>query len=78
MKIYPNPTTNDLYINSNELILKITVFDLKGSQVKTIQQGTGILSVMDIPPGLYLLKIDFAKSTINTKFIKEWQMRFIF
>ncbi len=70
--IYPNPSHNQLYINSNQ-IENITLIDLNGKIVlqKHLNSSESI-DITNITSGLYIAKLNF-KNGNNTiqKFIKE-------
>lgn len=55
IKLFPNPTSGILYLNSNENY-EITIFDLKGQTVLTTRTVEGKLDVSGLKDGLYLLR----------------------
>jgi len=57
-EVYPNPCTNELYIGSDQKIIKIEMYDLSGRKMIDISENTGIESVpVDLlSKGWYLLK----------------------
>ncbi|SFT73649.1 Por secretion system C-terminal sorting domain-containing protein [Chryseobacterium formosense] len=75
IKIYPNPTTERLNIQTEEKINSITVFDAKGSLIKNIQEN-GIsngraINVSEFAAGVYLIKVKTKTSEFTKKFIKK-------
>jgi hypothetical protein len=58
--VYPNPTSDNLYISNpaNEL-LEITVLSSIGKPVKTLQSKLGVtsLDMSDMPKGFYVVKM---------------------
>jgi len=70
--IFPNPTADLLYLKSKESNLTYTIFDSKGSE---ILNGTGIenaeVSVKDISPGVYQIKIESRDKIEILKFVKN-------
>ncbi|WP_299111135.1 PQQ-dependent sugar dehydrogenase [uncultured Winogradskyella sp.] len=65
ISVYPNPTENKLSINfglnyTSELSAKISIFDLQGKQIKTIQRNTEMIqniSTSELSNGIYILKV---------------------
>jgi uncharacterized delta-60 repeat protein len=69
--IYPNPVSDVLYIESNELnsIKALKIFDLQG---KLILKGTNkTINVSNLKNGLYIIKILTAEGEFVKKFIKK-------
>ena len=58
-KVYPNPFTENLEINSNQIIKTIEIFDLMGKKIwtKNYSEKSVKIDLKDIPSGIYLLKI---------------------
>jgi len=76
LKIFPNPSTNYLSIQLSEELTKnvdeIQVIDLFGKEISHRHGFSGSISINDIPPGIYLLKIQMKSgSAYIEKFIKE-------
>jgi hypothetical protein len=71
--IYPNPTANLLYIESENLeIKKLSIFDFNGKQVIQTQFIVNqSISVNHLSEGMYLLKIETEKGTVTKKFVKK-------
>lgn len=74
--IYPNPVKNTLHIEleGDATTSLVTVSDLNGRQVRTIQlDGQTLLSmdVEDLSAGTYLLRIENANGFAATMFVKE-------
>lgn len=75
IKIYPNPTTEKLNIETDGKINSITIFDAKGSLIKNFQEGGisngKILNVSDLVTGVYMIKVNTSTSEFTKKFIKK-------
>lgn len=75
IKIYPNPATERLNIQTEEKINSITIFDAKGSLIKNIQESGisngKILDVSDLITGIYIIKVKTSTSEFSKKFIKK-------
>lgn len=74
VKIYPNPTANQLIfdISNNDETCKVNIFDLMGRQVlsKYISSADNKIDVQKLINGTYFAKIQFNQSTQILKFIK--------
>jgi hypothetical protein len=69
-KIYPNPVSSILTIQSEKSIDTIEVFDALGRLVLT-KKSTNTLDVSSLQSGTYLMKIGSQNSIENIKFIKN-------
>ena len=72
-KIYPNPATSELRVESGELIIEgIEIFDMTGIKQKAesrMQNGELVIDVSSLPSGVYIIKL------IENRFVN--QQRFI-
>lgn len=76
IKIYPNPTSSILNINTNTDLSTFTVkiFDLIGRQVvpQNIVNSNSIqINISDLPNGTYIVTIESNDQKINKRIIKE-------
>ncbi len=58
-KVYPNPATQNIYIESEKMIKQIEIFDITGKLVLTDNSGSKFnwqLSIDGLPKGLYFIK----------------------
>ncbi len=71
--IYPNPTSEYVYIDLPEFTRKIEIYNSTGILIKHIipQKEVAEIPVKDLPQGLYLVKLYSAKEVITTKFVKK-------
>ncbi len=67
--IFPNPTKNNLTINSNLEIIKITISDLNGRILDTQFETT--VNLNNLIPGIYFLNIETENGISSRKIIKE-------
>ena len=68
--IYPNPTTNMVYLNIvNDDLLKIKIFNLSGKMLDEIENTS--FSISNYENGTYLINILTSDRIITTKLIKE-------
>lgn len=73
-ELYPNPADDYIYLGfENEDATQIYVSDLQGKLLKT-DQATGmthLLSLQDIPDGIYLLKVERSGKTEIRRIVKS-------
>ncbi|NEN23343.1 T9SS type A sorting domain-containing protein [Cryomorpha ignava] len=74
-KIYPNPGTNGLKIESSSNIDNIQIFNLEGRNIQNVNFVSNEIYDVDISPlssGMYIIKIVFENGLVeNSKFIKR-------
>lgn len=56
VRLYPNPVKKDLYINSNENVENLSLYNLNGQKIKISTRKSSI-SVEELPASLYFLKV---------------------
>jgi hypothetical protein len=66
---YPNPTKDRILINTNEVVLKVEVFNMLGRKVS--QSETNEINLINQQKGIYLLKIFTEKSVVSTRVVKN-------
>jgi len=71
VNIFPNPTENQLYIQTDATIQQIDIFNINGQQINTTPLYDAILSVGHLAGGLYLLRITTENGVVMKKFIKN-------
>jgi hypothetical protein len=77
LSIYPNPATNNLCINLQQLNdlqnTSVTVFDMQGKLLlqQTITQQQTELNINQFAKGIYVVKVQNEKEIMQSKFIKE-------
>ncbi|MDC0230505.1 serine hydrolase [Aureispira] len=69
IKIYPNPVSDLLYINSDIQISSVSVMNLSG-QVVLDKGYSDVIDVSSLPNGIYILKCSTSLCTHTRKFIK--------
>ena len=70
ISIYPNPTSDTVYIDSSSSQLKVVVFDILGKQVLN-KPNTNSVDVSSLSKGAYFIKVSDGINTSTKKFIKE-------
>ena len=74
LNIYPNPTTDKLYLQSEELVKTISIIDLSGKRVllmKPEMSGEITIPVNELSAGTYILQSVTENGTKVSKFIKK-------
>jgi hypothetical protein len=69
--LYPNPTSNELTIQSNSKIKSITIIDLTGKKIKKEIKNKNSISVNELYSGIYFIEILTLEGKFIEKFIKE-------
>lgn len=70
LKIYPNPATDVININTQDKIVSAVIYDISGKELK-VNINNKQINVTALKNGLYILKIVTDKGTYNQKFIKQ-------
>ncbi len=69
VKLYPNPTLSNLFIESEEAVSTFMILDVTGKQVL---EGTQTpINVSDLKSGVYFIKLYTQKGMVTKRFIKE-------
>lgn len=73
LKLYPNPTKNILYVNYNQEISNVEVYNLVGQKVATITPNAneGQIDMSNLASGAYFVKVTSNSATRTVKVIKE-------
>ena len=70
ISIYPNPTSNTLFITGNETPIAVSIYDVLGKEVLSIK-NTDNINVQALPSGVYVIRISDGVGQTNRKFIKN-------
>jgi PKD repeat protein len=72
VKIYPNPTSHQLSIISNQLnINEINIVDITGKSIKRITTDFDLVDVSNLTNGIYFIQLITEERTITKKFVKH-------
>ena len=73
LNIYPNPTNDRLYIETETEIEEIVVYDIYGrrQQLSAISGQPSVIDVADLKSGIYFIKINTEKGNIVKRIIKN-------
>jgi ELWxxDGT repeat protein len=69
--LYPNPTSNSFFIESNIQLAKVSISNLQGKTIKTFNKNMETYNVEDLTSGLYFINIQTEKGKITKKLIKQ-------
>ncbi|MEG0926137.1 T9SS type A sorting domain-containing protein [Chryseobacterium sp.] len=58
VKVYPNPFTDILNISDTTKVQSVSIIDLAGRVVKTIEKPTSVLQLGDLKQGMYLVALN--------------------
>jgi hypothetical protein len=63
--IYPNPSSNTLFIDTDEKEFRVQLIDLTG---KIIREGSDKrISIIDLPSGIYLIRLELSDGSTGCK-----------
>jgi hypothetical protein len=71
IKLYPNPVYNMLSVQSNNTILKVEIQSMLGDRVKTVKSNFKYINLIELPRGIYMIKIHTEKGYAVKKLIKN-------
>ncbi|PCI94137.1 MAG: hypothetical protein COB15_14845 [Flavobacteriales bacterium] len=71
IEIYPNPTSNQLSIDTELNISEVRIVDITGKTIITIKQKTKTINVAELVNGIYFIKVIADEKTITKKFVKQ-------
>lgn len=73
VRVYPNPTSNELRLELPPSLhrAEVRVFDSGGRLVRSVRLTEGVLSVADLVPGLYVLRLKSEGYVGTAKFVRQ-------
>ena len=58
LRVYPNPTTEYIKVNNNDIVGQIAVYNLAGRKIKSFNYSDGQKYYLgDLPRGMYLVQL---------------------
>ena len=70
MTIFPNPASDELYINGKITPEQVTITDMAG-RVVIVKTNTKVIDVAGLPTGLYQIRIDANNLSTTSRFVKQ-------
>lgn len=71
VKVYPNPTSNILFIDGYEPGSEVTIIDQEGNTILDEKLISNSINVSNLSSNLYILKLSSGSHVFTTTFIKE-------
>lgn len=71
INIYPNPTSNQLSINTELDISEIKIIDITSKTIMSSKENTSIINVSNLADGIYFIQLITEERTITKKFVKQ-------
>ena len=73
VRIYPNPATSQLFIESSEEIKQVNIYNTMGEVVMAVQSSTfnHQLSIINLPYGVYIAEIKTKDASVKKRWVKE-------
>jgi len=71
LKLFPNPVNNILHIDAEEEINKIEIFNVVGENVITVKNQVRQISLHQLNPGIYMVKVTSALGHFTTAKIQK-------
>ncbi len=70
-KIHPNPVNSNLFIESEQKVKQVSIFDISGKQMDNYQFRSGLVQVEHLPKGIYFIQLISKDEVATKKFIKQ-------
>lgn len=71
IRLYPNPVTDFLTIDSNIQPIKVELYSIFGKKIKEINSDFKFISTHTLSDGMYIVKVYFENSFVYKKIIKD-------
>ena len=73
LHLYPNPTENHLFIETEHEIEEIVIYDVYGRKCQQVNETTSqqVLDVTDLNTGIYFIKVVTDNNEIIKRFVKK-------
>lgn len=71
LSLFPNPTTNLIYIKSSEQIQKVVLYNLSGTMIMSKTSNTDYLDLSNLNKGVYLLQTVTSSGIYTKQIIKQ-------
>ena len=70
LQVYPNPVTTSLFVQSQEPLQHLAVYNLRGQLLRQSEQSQ-FINVSSLASGLYIVKLTTLEGIRHVQFIKE-------
>ncbi len=70
IQLFPNPTSEIIFIKNGEMIDSYQIFDFQGRIVQTGINNAQIISLIDMPIGYYFIEMKIGSETKRVKIQK--------
>lgn len=70
-KVYPNPVSNVLYFDMEDVIGNVTIYDISGKMVKSVALVNNSIDVSELSNGLYFISFQTENRNRTVKIIKQ-------
>lgn len=70
VELFPNPTSEVIFIKNGELIDSYTIYDLQGRAVQSGYKNAQVISLIDLPIGNYIFELKIGDSIKRIKIQK--------
>lgn len=68
--LFPNPTSEIIFIRNGDLIDSYTIFNLQGQEVQHGIKNAQIISLIDLPIGYYFIELKIGETSKRMKIQK--------
>ena len=70
IKIYPNPASTNVTVQTNQVIDKLELYNVLGKKIR-VESATNSFDLSDLASGIYILKIYAGIETYSRKIVKQ-------
>ncbi len=71
IKIFPNPTSGIINLKNIEFISSISIFNLKGGNIRVLDHPSNQIDITDLPKGIYFLSLKLDEGYKIEKIVLE-------
>lgn len=71
LDIYPNPVNDRLYIETNEVVEEVTIYNVIGNVVSKPLNGQRSVDASGLSEGVYFVKVRLHNGEVTKKFVKQ-------
>lgn len=71
VKLYPNPVSDRLFIESTEQVESVAIYNINGQLLKQAIETSNGIDVSNLNKGVYIIQVKTIKNAINQKFLRD-------